>query len=803
MPHDDSEAHVLELPVLAVRDSVVFPGIVMPVLVGRPRSRAAVEAVMSGDADEKRLVVVAMPDPTVEEAGASDLHTVGTLVRVIQLLKLPDNSIRVVIEGIERVAVEGIEAEEPFLLGRVRPLRVENAATPEAQATLRSLLARFKRMAELAPYLPEQLVTAAMNVSDPEAFAEFLAANVNVDLDVRQDLLETLDVPERLGKLLRILNEEVELLELGSKISEQVQGEIDEQQREFVLRRQLDAIRRELGEDDESAEYADLAEQIKAKPLPEEARDEALRELRRLEKIPSASPEHSVIRTYLDWMLELPWGVRTEDRVDVAVAHRMLDEDHLGLEKPKDRILEYLAVRHLKDDMRGPILCFVGPPGVGKTSLGQSIARALGRRFVRMSLGGVRDEAELRGHRRTYIGAMPGRVVSALRRAGSMNPVIMLDEVDKLGADYRGDPAAALLEVLDPAQNDTFRDHYLDVPLDLSGVLFIATANVEDTIPGPLLDRLETIRLPGYTEPEKHEIARDHLIPKQLDAHGVAGTAGGGGAGVAAQVEITDDALGELITGYTREAGVRGLDRQIASLVRKAAREMVEGAVAPVRVDVAEVRAWLGPERFEPDVAGEQDEIGIATGLAWTAAGGDVLFVEVAVVPGSGKLTLTGQLGDVMQESARAAITWARRHAPDLGLDPTWADAHDVHIHVPAGAIPKDGPSAGITMTTSLVSALTERPVQRTVGMTGEITLRGKVLPIGGVKEKLLAAHRAGLTKVLIPSRNRKDLADVPAFVLDALDVVAVADMDEVLGHALGERIPSSGLGRETRHLSA
>lgn len=769
-----------ELPVLPLRDSVVFPGIVMPVLVGRPKTKALVEAVMSGDADEKQLVAVTLRDASLEDPSAGDLHEVGTLARIIQLLKLPDGSIRVVIEGMERVHVDAVTQEDPFLQARVTTLSSLDGDSPEAHATLRSVLAAFRRMAELAPYLPEQLVTAAMNVSEPEAFAEFLSANVNVGTDVRQDLLETLDVPARLGKLLRILNEEVGLLEMGSKITEQVQGEIDEQQREFVLRRQLDAIRRELGEDDETAEYADLAAQIEERPMPEEARSEALRELRRLEKIPSASPEHSVIRTYLDWMLEMPWGNFTEDRIDVAQARRILDDDHLGLEKPKDRILEYLAVRKLKDDMRGPILCFVGPPGVGKTSLGKSIARALGRNFVRMSLGGVRDEAELRGHRRTYIGAMPGRVVTALRRAGSMNPVMMLDEVDKLGADYRGDPAAALLEVLDPAQNDTFRDHYLDVPVDLSGVLFIATANIEDTIPAPLLDRMEVIRLPGYTEPEKRGIAEGYLVPRQLVEHGVAQEDGG-----EAQVVVTDEAIDEVITSYTREAGVRGLERQIATLVRKAAREIVEGAETPVTVDKDLVRSYLGPEAFEPEVAAEQDEIGVATGLAWTPAGGGVLFVEVAVMPGTGKLTITGQLGDVMQESARAAITWARRHSADRGFDQDWADKHDVHIHVPAGAIPKDGPSAGITMTTALVSALSGQPVLRKVGMTGEITLRGKILPIGGVKEKLLAAHRAGLSKVLIPTRNVKDLDDVPAFVKDSLEIVAVESMSDVLDHAL------------------
>lgn len=766
-----------DLPVLPLRETVVFPGVGVPVLVGRERSKQLIDSVIAQGEDEKLLVVSALRDASIEDPTADDLYDVGTLVRIIALVKLPDESVRVVIEGVERVHLDDIYQDDPFFRAKVTGLPSSGASSPESQATLRSVLVTFKRMAELAPYLPEQLVTAALAVNDAEAFSEFLSANVNVGVAERQDLLATTDVGERLGKLLRVITNEVDLLEMGTKISEQVQGEIDDTQREFMLRRQLEAIRRELGEDDETAEFADLREQLESKPLPDEARQEALRELRRLEKIPSMSPEHSVIRTYLDWMAAIPWGIYTEDSIEVASAKRILDEDHLGLEKPKDRILEYLAVRKLKDDMKGPILCFVGPPGVGKTSLGQSIARALGREFVRMSLGGVRDEAELRGHRRTYIGAMPGRIISALRRAGTMNPVMMLDEVDKLGADYRGDPAAALLEILDPAQNNNFSDHYLDVPIDLSRVLFIATANVSDTIPAPLLDRMEVIRLAGYTEQEKYQIADDYLVPQQLESHGVDEH----------QVEITQGAINEVISAYTHEAGVRGLDRQIATLVRKAAREIVEGADTPVVVDVAKVRDYLGAERYEPDIASEVDEIGMATGLAWTPAGGDVLFVEAAVLPGSGKLTLTGQLGDVMQESALAAMSYARRYGAERGLEPDWAERCDVHVHVPAGAIPKDGPSAGITIVTALVSALTEQPVRRDVGLTGEVTLRGKVLPIGGVKEKLLAAHRAGLKMVVIPKRNEKDLEDVPDFVRHEMNIIAVETVDEVLEVALRE----------------
>ncbi len=760
---------------LPLRDTVVYPEIVAPVMVGRPKSKHLIEDVLGGGDDEKLLAVVALRDSSVEEPTSADLHDVGTLARVIQMFRFPDGSLRVVIEGVGRIRIDEVVETEPYFRARVARLETTGAEGPRVEATRRSVLTAFQRMVELAPYLPEQLVTAALNVTDPEVLADFLASNINMDTEKRQELLATADVADRLEEILRILARELELLEMGSKINEQVQGELDQQQREFLLRRQLDAIRKELGEDDETAEVADLRAQVEGSVMPQEARDEALRELKRLEKVPPASPEHSVIRSYLDWLLAVPWGVVTEDSGDVAGAREILDEDHYGLEKPKERILEFLAVRQLKSDLAGPILCFVGPPGVGKTSLGQSIARALGREFVRMSLGGVRDEAELRGHRRTYIGAMPGRIVAALRRAGSMNPVMMLDEIDKLGADYRGDPAAALLEVLDPAQNHGFRDHYLDVPLDLSRVLFIATANVLDTIPRPLLDRLEVITLPGYTEPEKAAIAERYLVPKELEAHGVTGE----------QAELTPEAVKLTIHAYTREAGVRSLDRELAALVRKAAREIVEGADTPIRIDEEKVGEYLGPEKFKADLAAEADEVGMATGLAVTAAGGDVLFVEASVVPGTGKLTLTGQLGDVMQESARAALTYARRIGDRLGLDANWADTHDVHVHVPAGAVPKDGPSAGITMATALVSALSDRAVRRSVGMTGEITLRGRVLPIGGVKEKVLAAHRAGLKTVILPEDNAKDVVDVPEFVRDEIDLVFAAHVDEVLALAL------------------
>ncbi len=775
---EDESQHLTsetDLGLLPLRDTVVFPGIVLPVMVGRAKSRRLIESVYAGDDDDKLLAVVTLKDATVEDPTIEDFYSVGTLVRIIQMFKLPDGNIRVVIEGIERIKLEHISDAGPFFTATVLPLQDTNAHSAPAEAMLRSVLGAFQRMVTLAPYLPEQLIAAAMNVSDPAMLADFMAANVNIDVEGRQELLETADVVERLERVLRILSREVELLEMGTKINEQIQGEFDSQQREFMLRRQLEAIKKELGEDDASNEFADLRRQLEEKDLPEEAKTEAMRELGRLESIPSVSPEHSVIRGYLDWMIAMPWGDYTKDSINVRSAKRILDQDHYGLDKPKDRVLEYLSVRQLKSDLKGPILCFVGPPGVGKTSLGQSIARALGRNFVRMSLGGVHDEAELRGHRRTYIGAMPGRIVSALRRAGSMNPVIMLDEVDKLGADYRGDPAAALLEVLDPAQNNTFRDHYLDVPLDLSSVLFIATANISDTIPGPLFDRMEVINIPGYTEVEKAQIAKKFLLPKQLEAHGL----------TTKEVKVKSPAIKTVITKYTREAGVRSLDRTIATLLRKTARQIVEGAETPINIGPNEVYELLGPERIEAELGAEKDEVGLATGLAWTPYGGDVLFIEATVMPGTGKLILTGQLGDVMQESAQAALTYARHNGAQWGLGDDWAEKHDVHIHVPAGAIPKDGPSAGITMTTSLVSALTDRPVRRSMGMTGEVTLRGKVLPIGGLKEKILAAHRTGLKSVLIPKQNQKDLIDIPEFVRKDIDLVLVEDVSEVLDRAL------------------
>jgi ATP-dependent Lon protease len=760
------------LPILPLRDMVLFPEIVTPIMVGREPSKRLIDESLSKD---KLIVVTAMKDPQVPEPSPDDLYSIGTAARIVQMFKFPDGTMRVVVEGIARVRILRIISSSPFMVGEIEPVEIPSRRTERTDALVRSVLATFQKMVELAPYIPDQLFTAAINISEPENLADFMASNVNISTQERQELLETFDVEERLSKLLRILNRELKILEMGFQIQKEVESEVEAGQREIWLRKQLEAIRRELGEiGEESAEIEEFRKRLAELEMPDEARKEAERELARLEKIPPVSPEHSVIRTYLDWLLNYPWGQRTQDNLDVAAAEKILNDDHYDLEKVKERILEYLAVRKLKQDMRGPILCFVGPPGVGKTSLGKSIARALGRNFVRMSLGGVRDEAEIRGHRRTYIGAMPGRIVQAIRRAGTMNPVMMLDEIDKIGTDFRGDPAAALLEVLDPEQNSSFRDHYLDVPIDLSEVMFIGTANILDTIPPTLRDRLEIIEIPGYTQPQKVEIAKHYLIPKELTEHGLNEK----------QVVFEDEALAQIIEGYTREAGVRDLERRIATVARKAALKIASGK-RKVKVDKKVVREFLGPAKFKKTVAEEKDAVGVVPGLAVTGTGGEILFVECRLVPGKGSLTLTGQLGEVMQESARAALTLARSYQGELVVGPDWWEKYDVHIHVPAGAVPKDGPSAGVTITTALVSAITGRPARRDVGMTGEITLRGKVLAVGGIEEKLLAALRGGLKVVVLPAENAPDLEEVPEFVKESLQIVLVDTVDEVLDVAL------------------
>lgn len=760
------------LPILPVRDVVLFPEIVTPVMVGRESSKRLIDEALVG---EKLIGVVALKDAQVSEPSPDDLNRVGTLARIVQMFKFPDGTMRIVVEGISRFEIEAVVSTTPYFRAVVKIVEPEPASGKKVPALIKGVLSTFQKMVELAPYIPDQLFAAAINISEPDNLADFTASNINISTEERQELLETFDVEERLTKLLRILNRELRILEMGSEIQKEVESELEAGQREFWLRKQLEAIRRELGETaEESIEIDEFRKRLAELDLPDEARKEGERELSRLERIPPASPEHSVIRTYLDWLLNFPWGTRTEDNLDVRGAEAILNDDHFDLEKVKERILEYLAVRKLKKDMRGPVLCFVGPPGVGKTSLGKSIARALGRNFVRMSLGGVRDEAEIRGHRRTYIGAMPGRIIQAIRRAGTINPVIMLDELDKLGTDFRGDPAAALLEVLDPEQNSSFRDHYFDVPADLSQVMFIGTANILDTVPPTLRDRLEVIEIPGYTEPQKIEIAKGFLIPKQLAEHGLKPS----------NLIVSDEALSAVIDGYTREAGVRNLERQIATIARKAALRIASGR-RKVRVERKHLKTYLGAPKFSKTVAEEEDAVGVVPGLAVTQSGGEILFVECRIVPGKGSLTLTGQLGDVMQESARAAVTLARGYRKDLAIPEDWWDKFDVHIHVPAGAVPKDGPSAGVTMVTALISAITETPVRRDVGMTGEITLRGRVLQVGGVKEKLLAAVRGGLKVVVLPRGNEADLDEVPDFVKKSLKIRFVDAVDEVIAEAL------------------
>lgn len=776
-----------ELPVLPGKDSVIFPYMIVPMIVGQERLVQLINEAVVGD----RLVGFFALRSDQEHPKPEDLYPVGTAVQIARMIRMPEGMVQVLLQGIARVRLNQVTQTEPYLRARVEVLQDVLKPSIEIEALTRNLLSLFQKVVAQAPNLPDELAVASMNIPEPGKLADFIASNLNLQLPEKQEILETLDVESRLRTLTSFVNRELEILELGSKIQSQIRGEMDKSQREYFLREQLKAIQKELGEEDErTVELNELRQKIKDAELPQEVAKEAGRELDRLAKMSPAAAEYMVSRTYLDWIVSLPWNNSTEDHLDVAGARDVLNQDHYDLDKVKDRILEYLAVRRLKADMKGPILCFAGPAGVGKTSLGQSIARALGRKFVRLSLGGVRDEAEIRGHRRTYVGALPGRVIQGMRRAESNNPVLMLDEIDKLGADFRGDPSAALLEVLDPAQNSTFVDHYLDVPFDLSKVMFITTANVLYTIPPALLDRMEVIELPGYIEDEKLHIARNYLVSRQMAHHGLSEE----------QIDIQDGAISEIVRSYTREAGVRNLERELATICRKVARRVAEAiSSAPttdgqtpspssekIVITSENLHEFLGHKKFHYEKAAE-GEVGLASGLAWTETGGDVLFVEASVIPGRGNTILTGKLGDVMQESARAAVTYARSRAAALGLEERFYEKYDVHIHVPAGAIPKDGPSAGITMAVALISALTRRPVRGDVGMTGEITLRGKVLPIGGVKNKVLAAHRAGLKTIILPNDNEKDLEEVPQQVREQLRFVCVGHMDEVLKEALTE----------------
>ncbi len=756
------------LPVLPLKETVVFPESMTPLAIGQERSIRLIDDVVGGD---RLLALMTVKDEEVEVPGWDDLYGIGTAAVVHKMIRVPDGTMRILVQGLRRIRLERRVLDEPYLIGEFADVPDIVTESKDVEALTRNVQSLFARIISLVPYLPEELQIAAANVENPSALCHLVASTLRLKTEEKQKLLELDDVDLRLREVSLILNRELEVFELGTKIQSQVQSELEKGQREFYLRQQLKAIQEELGEGDpEQAEINELRERLAAMTLPEEVERAANRELARLERLPAAAAEYGVIRTYLDWILTLPWDTMTDDVLDLERARAVLDEDHYDLDKVKERIIEHLAVSKLRNDPTGQILCFVGPPGVGKTSLGQSIARTLERKFVRLSVGGVRDEAEIRGHRRTYIGAMPGSIIRALRDAESRNPVLLIDEIDKMGADFRGDPASAMLEVLDPEQNKHFRDHYLDLPFDLSKVLFICTANTLDTIPPPLLDRMDVISLSGYTEDEKVGIAKRYLVPKQLDAHGLKKV----------QVGISENALRLVIREYTREAGVRGLERRIADLCRKAALQVAEGKKEKIRIDERRVRAWLGPRRFSGEVRKRTAEPGVATGLAYTAVGGDVLFIEAQAYAGKGKLIITGQLGEVMQESAQAALSWVRSHAEELGLPEDWFTKHDVHIHVPAGAVPKDGPSAGITIATAIASLVRGEPVSDEVGMTGEITLTGQVLPIGGVREKVLAAQRVGLKRVVLPRENEYDLEDLPAETRKELEFTLVDSIDEV-----------------------
>jgi ATP-dependent Lon protease len=767
-----------ELPILPLRDTVLFPNSFMPLAVARESSvRLIDEAISAG----KLIGVFTQRDASVEEPQQTDLFTVGTASHIHKMFKLPDGSLRLIVQGLERLTLDEVTETRPYLRGKVTPAveALQDVDRLEIDALLRNIKTNFQQVVSLSPLLSDDLQTLASNITEPGRLADFIASSLTtIATPVKQEVLETLDVRARMDALNRMLIKELEVLELGSKIQSQVQSEVGKNQREYFLREQLKAIQKELGEgDDQTKEIEELQQKIDAAGMPDTVKKEAQRELDRLSKMPVAAAEYTVSRTYLDWLVTLPWQKRSDEVIDLPKTKQVLDHDHSGLEKAKDRILEYLAVRKLNPAVKGPILCFVGPPGVGKTSLARSIARSLGRRFVRVSLGGMRDEAEIRGHRRTYIGALPGQIVQGLRRAETKNPVFILDEIDKLGSDFRGDPASALLEVLDPEQNSTFRDHYLDVPFDLSEVLFITTANVLDPVPPALRDRMEVLEIPGYTEEEKLAIAREHLVEKQVTNHGL----------TPEQLTITDDALRAVIRGYTREAGVRNLERELGALCRKAARRRAEGDESPLTITRDVVVEMLGaPSFMDEEIEERTKEPGVAIGLAWTPAGGDVLFIEASRMAGTGTLTLTGQLGDVMKESARAALSWFRAHAAAYGADPDFFKNAEIHLHVPSGAIPKDGPSAGVTIATALASELTGRPVRGDIAMTGEITLSGRVLPVGGIKEKVLAARRVGIREVILPRQNEKNInEDLTEELRKELTIHYVQAVDEVLLLAL------------------
>ncbi len=766
----------LNIPILAIRNTVIFPVLAFPINVGRDKSLEAVERALAGD---KLLGIVAQQDAKNEDPDVGELYNTGTVVKILKSVKMPGNKLNVIIQGLARIKVERWEGTDPCLKAQVKVFEEGTESTPELESLMSTMRELAQKIIDLSPHIPSEASFLVRSIDNPGILADIVASNLSIGVEEKQELLETFDTKERMTKVIALLNKEIQVLELSNKIQTEVKGEMDKAQREYFLREQLKAIQKELGEvDDRQEEFEELKKGIKKARMPKDVEKVAFKELKRMSRMSPGAAEYTVSRTYLDWLIEMPWATSTEDLMDVNEAGRILDEDHYGLEKVKQRILEYLAVRKLKRDMKGPILCLVGPPGVGKTSLAKSVARALGRKMVRISLGGVRDEAEIRGHRRTYIGSLPGKILKGIKKAGTNNPVFVLDEIDKLGMDYRGDPSSALLEVLDPEQNDTFMDHYLDVPFDLSKVLFIATANLADPIPGPLRDRMEIIEIPGYTQEEKMKIARQYLLPEALEEHGL----------TTESLELPDAALRHLIGAYTREAGVRSLKREIAAVSRWTAKEVASGkqhgklVLTPEKIE--EIR---GPIHFFAEVAERTSVPGVATGLAWTAAGGDILFIEATKMKGKGAIQLSGSLGDVMKESVGVARSYIRASAADLGIDPDVFDNVDVHVHVPSGAIPKDGPSAGVTMLTAMVSLLTGLKVDPTIAMTGEATLRGAVLPVGGIKEKVLAAHRAGIKTVLLPDKCRKDLVEVPKEIRDEMTFHFCSRMEEVLSYAFGE----------------
>ncbi|MGC8926445.1 MAG: endopeptidase La [Myxococcota bacterium] len=762
------------LPVLPVRNIVLFPMVSMPMMIGREKSIKLIDDVLVSN---RFVVIVAQKDPDIEDPKESDLYRVGCVGIVLKMMKLPDGQMRTLIQGLVRVNIDEFTGSEPYFTARVSQIKESFDYSPDSLAMISALKKSFQTLSERSPIIPKELVGSVMTSDDPSFLTDIIAINLNLKLSELQELLAEGNINKRVEKVLNNLNKEIEVQELGNKIQDSVRQQIDRSQREYYLREQLKAIKKELGDEDDERDIQEIKERLEKLNLPDEVRREAERELSRMEKMHPESAEYTVSRTYLDWICELPWNISTEDNLNIDNVKRILDEDHFGLEKVKDRIIEYLSVRKLKEDMRGPILCFVGPPGVGKTSLGRSIARAMGRKFERLSLGGIRDEAEIRGHRRTYVGALPGRIIRTLRKVGSNNPIIMLDEVDKLGMDFRGDPASALLEVLDPEQNFSFTDHYLDVPFDLSKVLFITTANLMDPIPIPLLDRMEIIEIPGYIVDEKLMIAKNHLIPKQVRENGLSDEL----------IAFTDDAIIKIITSYTREAGVRNLERVIASVCRKIARNVAMGMREKVTIDEKRLVELLGPEKHFSEIVERTDIPGVAIGLAWTPVGGEILFIEATRMKGSKGFSLTGKLGEVMSESAQAALAYIRSNAARFGIEEDFFEKGDIHVHIPAGAIPKDGPSAGITIATAIVSLLTGRLVRSDTAMTGEITLRGKVLPVGGIKEKVLAAARMGISRIILPKYNEADLADIPANIKSKLEFIAVSSMEEVLKNAIAD----------------